>query len=139
VRRFSAPGEYGAVWLAIAGAGTVLDSTRARRWRRAGAAVGAAYVLNTLLKLVVRRRRPVMEGLPALVRTPTDLSFPSAHATTSFAAARAFTPLLPAPLRAPLYALASAMALSRLYLGVHHPSDVAAGAVLGSAVGAMAR
>jgi undecaprenyl-diphosphatase len=54
------------------------------------------------------------------------LSYPSAHAATSFAAARAL------PL--PLYPLATAMALSRLYLGVHYPSDTLAGAALGDAV-----
>ena len=61
--------------------------------------------------------------------TPTGLSFPSSHSTSSFAAARAFGALLP---RAPLYCAAAAMALSRLYLGVHYPSDVAAGAALGT-------
>jgi membrane-associated phospholipid phosphatase len=73
----------------------------------------------------------VLEGLEPLTPTVSRLSFPSAHATTSFAAARAFSPVAPARL---LYAVAGAFALSRPYLGVHYPSDVAAGAVLGTAV-----
>ena len=68
--------------------------------------------------------------------TPTGLSFPSSHAASSFAAARAFGALVPG---APLRVAAVAMGLSRLYLGVHYPSDVAAGALLGTAVGSLGR
>jgi undecaprenyl-diphosphatase len=78
----------------------------------------------------------VLEGLPALVSTPTSLSFPSAHASASFAAARAYSALLPG---APLYSAAAAMALSRVYLGVHYPSDIAAGAALGTVIGSAGR
>jgi undecaprenyl-diphosphatase len=74
--------------------------------------------------------------MPALVSTPTQLSFPSAHATTSFAGALCYSRLgLP---RAPLYALALALSASRVYLGVHYPSDVLAGAALGTAAAAAA-
>jgi membrane-associated phospholipid phosphatase len=90
-----------------------------------------AYLFNIALKYVVRRKRPVVEGLPPLSSTVSSLSFPSAHATTSFAAARELSSVLPA---APVYGLATAMALSRPYVGVHYPSDIAAGAVLGSAL-----
>jgi len=95
--------------------------------------VAATYGLNTALKFAIRRPRPRVDGLPPLVGTPTELSFPSAHAATSFCAARQYA-RLGAP-RAPLSALAVAMAASRLYLGVHWPSDIAAGAVLGAAIG----
>jgi decaprenylphosphoryl-5-phosphoribose phosphatase len=79
----------------------------------------------------VGRRRPQLEGLPPLVGTVSSRSYPSAHATTSFAAAGALAHGLPA---APLYALACAVAFTRPYLGVHYPSDVVAGAMLGSAL-----
>jgi undecaprenyl-diphosphatase len=95
-------------------------------------AVAAGYALNTAIKPLVGRRRPELSGLPPLSATPTKLSVPSAHASTSFAGALAYSRVgQPA---APLYALAVALSLSRVYLGVHHPSDVLAGALLGTAV-----
>jgi membrane-associated phospholipid phosphatase len=134
VERFSKLGERGAVWLAIGAVGYALDGERREQWRRASGTVVGVYALNTLVKLVVRRRRPNLPGLPPLTSTPTQLSFPSAHASTSFAGALVFTRLgLPA---VPLYALAKGLAVSRLYLGVHYPSDVLAGALLGTLVAA---
>jgi undecaprenyl-diphosphatase len=131
VGRFSLLGEHAGVWLAIGVAGQALDRRRRERWRRASVTVAATYALNTAVKLVVRRPRPSLAGLPPLASTPTGLSFPSAHASTSFAGARCYSRLgLPA---APLYALAAGLSLSRLYLGVHYPSDVLAGALLGAA------
>lgn len=134
VARFSRLGQHGAVWLAIGVAAGLADPARRRRWRRATGAVGAAYALNTALKLLVRRRRPRLRGLPALTGTPTQLSFPSAHASTSFAGALAYSRLGLPP--APLYGLAAGLSFSRVYLGVHYPSDVIAGALLGTALAA---
>jgi membrane-associated phospholipid phosphatase len=137
VARFSRLGEHGAAWLALGAAGAMLDAPERRReWRRGAAVVGATYTVNTALKLLVRRRRPQLRGLPPLTDTPTQFSFPSAHASTSFAGARRYARMgLPA---APLYALAGALSLSRLYLGVHYPSDVFAGAALGTGIAAVA-
>ena len=133
VARFSRLGEHGGVWFAIGAVGQTLAGPQGPLWRRAMGTVARAFALNTALKLVIRRPRPSLPGLPALTGTPTGLSFPSAHAATSFAGAFSYSRLgLPRP---PLHALAAALSLSRVYLGVHYPSDVLAGVLLGTALG----
>lgn len=135
VAGFSKLGEHSAIWLAIGAAGAICQPSARSSWRRALRVVLGVYAANTTIKLIVRRRRPQLEGLPPLTGTTTGLSFPSAHAATSFAGALAYSRRgLPA---APLYGLAVAMAASRVYLGVHHPYDVLAGAALGSAMAAV--
>jgi undecaprenyl-diphosphatase len=120
-RAYARTGENGALWLVV--------SALARN-RRAFRVVLGALIANTAVKQVVRRPRPDLgPQLPPLASTISSLAYPSAHAATSFAAAGA----LPLP-SLPLYAAAGAMALTRPYLGVHHPSDVVAGALLGRAV-----
>jgi hypothetical protein len=136
VRRYSRLGEHGAAWLALGLGGAAADGERRERWLRATACVGLAYLISTSIKLAIGRRRPVVEDLPHLMATPTGLSFPSSHATSSFAAAQAFGRLVP---RVPLLGAAVAMAFSRLYLGVHYPSDIAAGAALGTVIGGLGR
>lgn len=132
VRAVSRLGQHGACWLALGAVGAGLDGTRRARWRRATLTVAAAYGANQAVKLAVRRPRPQLPELPPLIGTPTQLSFPSAHAATSFAAARAFAGLVPSR---PLRIAAVAMATTRLYLGVHYPSDIVVGAMLGRAIG----
>ena len=136
VAAFSKLGEHGAIWLAISGAGAAASAERRPQFVHAAKTVGAAFIVNQVVKQTVRRPRPDIEGLPQLVGTPTQLSYPSTHAATCFAGAAALSRALPA---APLFALAVPLALSRLYLGVHFPSDTLAGAVLGLAVAELAR
>jgi membrane-associated phospholipid phosphatase len=126
-------GEYGAVWLAIGIVMAFVDSDNGEDWVVAGLLGPIAIGLNYAVKLVVRRQRPVLEGLPPLGGAPSSLSFPSAHATSSFACATAMTRI--APEAALLFILAGAIALCRPYLGMHYPSDVLAGAVIGVGLG----
>lgn len=126
---YSRMGEHAACWLALGAAGAATDAGRRSAWLRGAGTVAGAYALNYAVKLAVRRPRPRLEGLPALSPVVSALSFPSAHATTSFAAAYAYRDLVSPAL---LYAAAGAFALSRPYLGVHYPSDVVAGALLGT-------
>jgi undecaprenyl-diphosphatase len=126
-------GENGLLWNAIGTLGGTLNARRRDDYVRAIEIVLVTLLLNTLVKQAVRRARPLLEEeLPALTPVLSGRSYPSAHASTSFAGARALAAAgLPG---APLYAVAAAMALSRPYLGVHYPSDVVAGAFLGDAV-----
>jgi membrane-associated phospholipid phosphatase len=138
VAAFSRTGEHAACWLALGLAGAAANAAQPPRrtaWLHGTGVVGASYALNTAIKFVVRRPRPELPGLVPLTPVVTGLSFPSAHATTSFAAARTYGALAPA---APLYAVAVLIALSRIYLGVHYPSDILAGALFGTALAAAA-
>jgi membrane-associated phospholipid phosphatase len=131
-----AAGEWGAVWFVIGVIGAASDHRRRQRWLR-GAAVGPAAVgVNYAVKMLTRRPRPRLRRLPPLASAPSKLSFPSAHATSSLAAATAFGRVEPRT-RLPLYGLAAAICTTRPYLGMHYPSDVLAGAALGIAVGAL--
>jgi membrane-associated phospholipid phosphatase len=129
---FTRTGEHGLLWQVLCLIGIAADRRRRPLYRHTMRTAMVAYLANIALKHVIRRRRPVLEGLPALSSTVTSLSFPSAHATTSFAAAHALTRSERTP-GAPIYALASAMAASRIYAGVHYPSDVIAGIAFGTA------
>jgi decaprenylphosphoryl-5-phosphoribose phosphatase len=130
VKAFSKLGEHGLVWQAIALTGAAVDERRRGRWIYAWMTIAGSFVVNQAIKLTVVRPRPDVEGLPPLTGTMSNRSYPSAHATTSAAAARALAPLIGPG----LYPAAAAMALSRLYLGVHWPSDTVAGLALGLAL-----
>lgn len=130
-------GEYGAVWMAIGASAAAADPARRPRWLAAALVAPAAIVVNFAVKKGVGRQRPAITEHPALARAPSELSFPSAHATSSAAAAVALARIEPGA-RRPLYLLAAAICLCRPYLGMHYPSDVAAGVVLGALLGKVA-
>lgn len=123
-------GTFGIVWLVL---GAAIAVHVRRPWIFVGVvtAVLVADLASRGLKEAVDRARPEQAlGVDTLVRTPDNSSFPSSHAATSFAAAIVLA--VAVPRRAPFaLALAACIAFSRLYVGVHFPLDVLAGATLG--------
>ncbi|MGW0464239.1 phosphatase PAP2 family protein [Streptomyces sp. NPDC003027] len=130
-RALSFAGEHGAVWLAAGLTGAAVDTERRADWLRGTAVVGAAQLASMGLKRLVRRPRPGVERYAPLVRTAGRHSFPSSHAASAAAAAVALGALRP-PVRRLLVPAAAAMCLSRLVVGVHYPTDVVAGVLLGA-------
>jgi membrane-associated phospholipid phosphatase len=135
VRRFSQLGEHGLLWYSVSAVGAAVSGDHRRTYLRAAGLVFGSFVVNQAVKFTAQRPRPELPDLPPLVHTMSNRSYPSAHATTSAAAAVGLGRVLPKP---PLYAVAAALAVSRLYLGVHYPSDTLAGGALGWAVAELA-
>jgi membrane-associated phospholipid phosphatase len=133
VRRFSQLGEHGILWYSVCGVGAAVSPEHRRTYLRTAGLVFGSFLANQAVKFVVRRPRPDLPDLPPLVHTMSNRSYPSAHATTSAAAAMGLSGLVPG-----VHAVAAALALSRLYLGVHYPSDTLAGAALGWAFAELA-
>jgi undecaprenyl-diphosphatase len=123
-------GSWGIVWIVLAAIGALV-------WRRPAVlpltviADVAGDVVSTAVKLVVRRHRPADHPL---VHQLVTYSFPSGHATTSFACAATLARFAPRNVVALLYLLAALISFSRVYVGVHYPLDVLAGAALGLVV-----
>jgi decaprenylphosphoryl-5-phosphoribose phosphatase len=133
MRALGRAGNNGAVWFGINVVLALADPSNRESWLICAALGPLAIGVNYGVKLLVRRPRPVLEGLPPLGGAPSSLSFPSAHATSSFAVATAMTRV--DGLAALAFLLAIALSLGRPYLGMHYPSDVLAGVVLGVVLG----
>ena len=115
-------GNNALVWVVLGIALAVLDPDHRASWLICAALGPLAICLNYGIKLLVKRPRPVLEGLPPLGGAPSSLSFPSAHALSSFAVATAMVRVDPATAAALLVALA--ISLCRPYLGIDRKSVV---------------
>lgn len=130
-------GNEGLIWIACA-----LIMMIPKRTRRIGflalAALAVTYLVCSLgLKNLVGRVRPyeTVSGLHRLIEAQEGWSFPSGHAASSFAAATVFFMGYRRRVGIPFMVLAGMIAFSRLYVGVHYPSDVIVGTVIGALIG----
>ncbi len=130
-RALSYFGEHSLGWVVVSLLSAVLAPQRSRAWLLAGAGALAAHAAAVVIKRLVRRERPHHPAVAVNVGTPSRLSFPSAHATSTTAATILLARATGLPLPA---AVVPPMALSRILLGVHYPSDVVAGVAVGAAV-----
>jgi membrane-associated phospholipid phosphatase len=130
-RALSYFGEHSAGWVAVALLGAAVSPGRRRPWLAAGAGAFIAHAVAVVIKRVVKRKRPDHPAIAVNVGTPSKLSFPSAHATSTTAASILLARATGLPLP---WVLVPPMALSRLVLGVHYPSDVLTGVVVGTVV-----
>jgi undecaprenyl-diphosphatase len=131
-------GDDGRGWMAVAAVRAAQQPEPLRRLARQMSWLGIeSAVVNGPMKHAVRRPRPLLgDDHPHRLRRPKDTSFPSGHS----ASAATMATLLSEDGYAPVWwTLAIAVGLSRVYVGVHHPSDVAAGLAVGTAIGLLAR
>ncbi len=134
-------GDAGWIWIVTTIVLLILTKTR-----KTGAGMGLALVFsllinNVFLKNVVARIRPYeqIEELVSLAGRQVDYSFPSGHTASSFAAATVLYLNLPKKYGIPALILAGLISISRIYVGVHYPTDVLAGAVSGIVCGLLAQ
>ena len=123
-------GEHALGWMGSAAVGAGIDKRRREGWVRVGAAAFLAHAASVVLKRIVRRKRPDYPYVRVGVKTPSTLSFPSSHATSTTAFLVAVSRLTGR--KAPLLGVPVMMA-SRMVLGVHYPTDTAVGAAIGAA------
>ncbi len=137
-------GNLGAVWVVLLGAMAAFGKKTGRRIVLAGlAALAIGFASSEVIKEITMRPRPFL-ALPdvrILIPEPSSFAFPSGHTTSAFAAASGAALAAKTLLkRVPLWGwgmlvLAGAISYSRIYVGVHWPTDVAAGVLLGLASG----
>lgn len=134
-------GNSGAIWLVISVIMLLFKKSRKAGIMSLAALLGSFIIDNMLLKNLVARIRPyeVIGGLQLLIEKQSDFSFPSGHTGSSFAAAVILYRELPKKWGIPALVLAALIGFSRLYLGVHYPTDVICGALIGSLIAVTVR
>jgi undecaprenyl-diphosphatase len=131
--------DWSLLWHLVAVTRGLTSNEKANEAFRLSSGLGAETVLvNVMIKSFFRRNRPTWDQPRAFrIRRPRSSSFPSGHASSAFMAATLLgedDPLAPV-----YYALATVVACSRIYVKIHHASDVVAGAALGLVLGHIGR
>ena len=134
-------GDAGIFWIVLTLVLLCFKQTRRAGIFSASALLGSLIINNMLLKNLIGRVRPyeVVTGLQCIVAPAVDASFPSGHTGASFASAVSMYGELPKKYAVFLIILAALIAFSRLYVGIHYPTDVLGGLVTGVAIGLLAR
>lgn len=128
--------DLGSMYAAAGAAVALWLSGRKRLARDALGAAAAAWAVAQAAKSLYARPRPYHdEEVHVLVRRPAGLSYPSGHPAVASALARVLAPELPSPLRPLVERIPRFVGLSRVYVGVHYPTDVIGGTLIGRAVG----
>ncbi len=127
-------GDEGYVWIAIAVLLLFVKNYRKVGLMVGGSLLGSLLFNNMIVKNIVARPRPyrMMEELTILIPEPGEYSFPSGHTSSSFAAGVVLYLMLPKKYGIPAMVLAFLIGISRLYVGVHYPTDVLGGMVMGA-------
>ena len=130
-------GDAGIFWILLTVVLLCFRQTRKAGIYSACALVLSLIVNNIILKNLVGRIRPyeLVEGLQCIVGPAHDASFPSGHMGASFASSVAIYRQIPKKFAVFFIVLASLIALSRLYVGIHYPTDVLGGLVTGIGIG----
>lgn len=133
-------GNSGGFWILLSAVLLLFKPTRKTGLTALLALVIGALITNVTLKPLVARIRPyeVVDGLILLIERQGDFSFPSGHTCASFAAAMVYWKRLPEKWKAwgiASLVLAGLIAFSRLYVGVHYPTDVLCGMLIGIGAG----
>ncbi len=133
-------GNGAVIWILISLCLLLSKKTQKTAFMCAVAMLVSLLVNNLALKNIVGRIRPyeMVQGLIPLIGRPGDYSFPSGHTASSFAAAWVLYRRLPKRFGIPALVLAGLIGVSRLYVGVHYPTDVLAGFISGIGCGCIA-
>lgn len=129
-------GDAGWCWILLAVILLIVKKTRKIGLVTAVSLLSSYVVNNLILKNLVARVRPyeAVDGLQRIIEAQSDFSFPSGHSASSFAAAVVIFMLCPRKYGVPALVLAFLIALSRLYVGVHYPTDVLTGVISGTVI-----